>query len=224
MLRSLVDVFVSVILIELLLVVVISVFDSLVGVSMIDVPVSKLDVLVSTSEELILVAVSWVVLSSLVDVASNEVDTVVSDILSVELLLDIASSVELDSLVEVVIVEMDILESIISAAELVLVIVSCTILKSLVEAVFEVDVLVFVSPVSTSFVEVDPTDVDILISTLDGALILVVVPWTVFESLEMVVTKEEVVSVSMTLDWRVDVTLIVLGMLAELVSWEEVNS
>lgn len=224
MLRSLVDVFVSVILIELLLVVVISVFDSLVGVSMIDVPVSKLDVLVSTSEELILVAVSWVVLSSLVDVASNEVDTVVSDILSFELLLDIASSVELDSLVEVVIVEMDILESIISAAELVLVIVSCTILKSLVEAVFEVDVLVFVSPVSTSFVEVDPTDVDILISTLDGALILVVVPWTVFESLEMVVTKEEVVSVSMTLDWRVDVTLIVLGMLAELVSWEEVNS
>ena len=224
MLRSLVDVFVSVILIELLLVVVISVFDSLVGVSMIDVPVSKLDVLVSTSEELILVAVSWVVLSSLVDVASNEVDTVVSDILSVELLLDIASSVELDSLVEVVIVEMDILESIISAAELVLVIVSCTILKSLVEAVFEVDVLVFVSPVSTSFVEVDPTDVDILISTLDGALILVVVPWTVFESLEMVVTKEEVVSVSMTLGWRVDVTLIVLGMLAELVSWEEVNS
>lgn len=224
MLRSLVDVFVSVILIELLLVVVISVFDSLVGVSMIDVPVSKLDVLVSTSEELILVAVSWVVLSSLVDVASNEVDTVVSDILSVELLLDIASSVELDSLVEVVIVEMDILESIVSAAELVLVIVSCTILKSLVEAVFEVDVLVFVSPVSTSFVEVDPTDVDILISTLDGALILVVVPWTVFESLEMVVTKEEVVSVSMTLDWRVDVTLIVLGMLAELVSWEEVNS
>lgn len=224
MLRSLVDVFVSVILIELLLVVVISVFDSLVGVSMIDVPVSKLDGLVSTSEELILVAVSWVVLSSLVDVASNEVDTVVSDILSVELLLDIASSVELDSLVEVVIVEMDILESIISAAELVLVIVSCTILKSLVEAVFEVDVLVFVSPVSTSFVEVDPTDVDILISTLDGALILVVVPWTVFESLEMVVTKEEVVSVSMTLDWRVDVTLIVLGMLAELVSWEEVNS
>lgn len=224
MLRSLVDVFVSVILIELLLVVVISVFDSLVGVSMIDVPVSKLDVLVSTSEELILVAVSWVVLSSLVDVASNEVDTVVSDILSFELLLDIASSVELDSLVEVVIVEMDILESIISAAELVLVIVSCTILKSLVEAVFEVDVLVFVSPVSTSFVEVDPTDVNILISTLDGALILVVVPWTVFESLEMVVTKEEVVSVSMTLDWRVDVTLIVLGMLAELVSWEEVNS
>lgn len=157
-----------ILLIELLLVVVTSVFDSLVkvGVAKVDVPVSKLDVLDSTSEELLLVAISWVVLSSLVDVASNEVDTVVSDILSVELLLNIASSVELDSLVEVVIVETDILESIILAVELVLVIVSCTVLESLVEAAFEVDALVFVSPVSASLVEVDPADVDVLVSTL----------------------------------------------------------